>query len=178
MDYRIQHLLVDEFQDTSASQIHLLNNSPPVWSDGDGRTLFLVGDPMQSIYRFRKAEVSLFIEAWQGHLFDHIQLIPLQLTVNFRSNRPVVDWVNRTFPLVMPLQSDPVLGAVSYSEPAPNPGYRSKARLPFRYCPSVMMKKRPGRLSSLSAHVTRMKPSRYWCVHAATPVQFWPHSTS
>jgi ATP-dependent exoDNAse (exonuclease V) beta subunit len=122
MDYRIQHLLVDEFQDTSHKQVELLNRLTAGWSDGDGRTLFLVGDPMQSIYRFRKAEVSLFIKAWQGQLFDHIQLIPLQLRVNFRSNQPIVDWVNQTFPVVMPGQSDPVMGAVKYSEASTRPG--------------------------------------------------------
>jgi len=115
LDYRIQHLLVDEFQDTSASQVRLLRQLTTGWSDGDGRTLFLVGDPMQSIYRFRKAEVSLFIDAWRGQLFEHIRLKPLQLTVNFRSGKPVVDWVNQVFPLVMPSKSDPVMGAVHYS---------------------------------------------------------------
>lgn len=122
LDYRIQHLLVDEFQDTSASQIQLLDKLTHGWSDGDGRTLFLVGDPMQSIYRFRKAEVSLFIMAWQGQLFDHIRLNPLQLSVNFRSTRPVVEWVNQVFPMVMPRLSDPVLGAVNYSAASTKPG--------------------------------------------------------
>ena len=121
LDYRIQHLLVDEFQDTSFSQIRLLDQLTAGWSDGDGRTLFLVGDPMQSIYRFRKAEVSLFIKAWQGDLFDHILLEPLQLTVNFRSTRPIVEWVNQTFPMVMPNVSDPVMGAVSYSKASTKP---------------------------------------------------------
>jgi len=122
MDYRIQHLLVDEFQDTSASQIRLLDRLTAGWSDGDGRTLFLVGDPMQSIYRFRKAEVSLFLKAWDGQLFDHIQLKKLILTVNFRSTKPIVDWVNQTFPMVMPSVSDPVMGAVSYSDASFKPG--------------------------------------------------------
>ena len=122
MDYRIGHLLVDEFQDTSASQIRLLKQLTTGWSEGDGRTLFLVGDPMQSIYRFRKAEVSLFIDAWQGHLFDHIQLRRLQLSVNFRSNKPIVDWVNQIFPMIMPFKDDAVMGAVSYSEAATRPG--------------------------------------------------------
>jgi len=122
MDYRIQHLLVDEFQDTSSSQIRLLRQLTSGWTDGDGRSLFLVGDPMQSIYRFRKAEVSLFIKAWEGQLFDHIHLIPLQLTVNFRSTQPVVEWVNNSFPMVMPKQSDPVMGAVSYSQASTKPG--------------------------------------------------------
>jgi len=121
MDYRIQHLLVDEFQDTSHSQVNLLNKLTAGWSDGDGRTLFLVGDPMQSIYRFRKAEVSLFIKAWQGGLFDQIKLTPLQLRVNFRSTKPIVDWVNRTFPVVMPWKDDPVMGAVCYSDASTKP---------------------------------------------------------
>ncbi len=115
LDYRIQHLLVDEFQDTSMSQIHLLDRLTAGWIKGDGRTLFLVGDPMQSIYRFRKAEVSLFIDAFQGRLFRHLGLRPLQLQVNFRSERPVVDWVNAVFPRVMPPHSDPLKDAVHYS---------------------------------------------------------------
>jgi len=135
MDYRIQHLLVDEFQDTSFTQIRLLKQLTTGWSDGDGRSLFLVGDPMQSIYRFRKAEVSLFIEAWDGHLFDHIQLIPLQLKVNFRSTKPIVDWVNRTFPLVMPLKNDPVMGAVSYSQASTKPLVSERGRVDIQILP-------------------------------------------
>ncbi len=115
LDYRISHLLVDEFQDTSRSQIELINRLTTGWEDGDGRTLFLVGDPMQSIYRFRKAEVSLFIRAWEGELFEHIALQALELSVNFRSNQEVVDWVNQTFPVIMPTKNDPINAAVRYS---------------------------------------------------------------
>jgi ATP-dependent exoDNAse (exonuclease V) beta subunit len=121
MDYRVRHLLVDEFQDTSHTQIRLLEQLTAGWSEGDGRTLFLVGDPMQSIYRFRKAEVSLFLQAFEGQLLPNIMLEPLQLTVNFRSNQPIVEWVNRVFPAIMPEHSDPVMGAVSYSEARPGP---------------------------------------------------------
>ena len=49
LDYRIEHLLVDEFQDTSRSQFNLLESLTGQWSDELGRTLFLVGDPQQSI---------------------------------------------------------------------------------------------------------------------------------
>ena len=122
LDTRIDHLLVDEFQDTSHSQITLLQRLTAGWAEGDGRTLFLVGDPMQSIYRFRKAEVSLFIRAFDGRLFDQLRLTRLTLEVNFRSARPVVDWVNRVFPTVMPADNDPVRGAVCYSPASVRPG--------------------------------------------------------
>jgi len=114
LDYRLRHLLVDEFQDTSQSQHELLKGLTTGWQPGDGRTLFLVGDPMQSIYRFRKAEVGLFLDAWEGEL-GHISLEPLRLTVNFRSEQGVVDWVNRQFPQVLPGLADKLKGAVPYA---------------------------------------------------------------
>ena len=55
LDYQIQHILIDEFQDTSRSQLALLRELTRGWTAGDGRSLMLVGDPMQSIYRFRQA---------------------------------------------------------------------------------------------------------------------------
>lgn len=114
IDYGLRHLLVDEFQDTSQIQHELLRRLTAGWQAGDGRTLFLVGDPMQSIYRFRKAEVGLFLDAWQGRL-GQVPLEPLRLTVNFRSERGVVDWVNERFPRVFPPESDKLTGAVTYA---------------------------------------------------------------
>ena len=114
LDYRLQHLLVDEFQDTSQNQYELFERLTAGWQPGDGRTLFLVGDPMQSIYGFREAEVGLFLDAWQGQL-GNIELEPLRLSVNFRSDPGVVDWVNATFPAVFPARDDKETGAVSYA---------------------------------------------------------------
>jgi len=68
LDCKIQHILVDEFQDTSHTQYRLLEQLTSSWEPHDGRTLFLVGDPMQSIYRFRQAEVGLFFKGQtSGH---------------------------------------------------------------------------------------------------------------
>lgn len=113
LDYRIRHLLVDEFQDTSFTQYELLEKLTAGWQPGDGRTLFLVGDPMQSIYRFREAEVGLFLEA-RARGIGNVPLTPLTLSVNFRSQAGVVDWVNTTFAVCMPAREDVTLGAVPH----------------------------------------------------------------
>ncbi len=113
MGAHIEHLLVDEFQDTSVTQFELLRAITAGWED-DGRTVFLVGDPMQSIYRFRQAEVALFLNVQAAGL-GTIRPEPLALTANFRSARPVVDWINRQFQTVFPAEADPRSGAVPYS---------------------------------------------------------------
>ncbi len=114
LGYRIQHILLDEFQDTSYTQFELLQRLTQTWDTGDGRTLFLVGDPMQSIYRFRLAEVGLFLKAWREGI-GNVELEPLTLSVNFRSGSQIVDWVNNTFRDAFPDVEDPVHGAVRYS---------------------------------------------------------------
>ncbi len=114
LDYRIRHLLVDEFQDTSINQFELLRRLTAGWMPDDGRTLFLVGDPMQSIYRFREAEVGLFIEVRQNGLGD-VRPEFLQLQVNFRSQKGIIDWVNDAFPHIFPPEDDEQAGAVRYS---------------------------------------------------------------
>ncbi|HEY5764300.1 MAG TPA: UvrD-helicase domain-containing protein [Rhodocyclaceae bacterium] len=115
LDYRITHLLVDEFQDTSPSQVELLQRLTAGWgeAEGDERTLFCVGDPMQSIYRFRKAEVGLFIEARRRGI-GSIRLAPLQLARNNRSDEGLVDWINATLPAAFASADDPLRGAIAY----------------------------------------------------------------
>ncbi|WP_223669503.1 UvrD-helicase domain-containing protein [Kangiella shandongensis] len=115
LDYAISHILVDEFQDTSFSQFQLIEQLTAGWQPDDGRTLFVVGDPMQSIYRFREANVGLFIQAREKGIGD-IALEFLQLTSNFRSSETIVDWVNKSFATIFPDYDDPVLGAVSLAK--------------------------------------------------------------
>jgi ATP-dependent exoDNAse (exonuclease V) beta subunit len=108
---RYTRLLLDEFQDTDPIQIEVavliaaavtgddeLIDSP--WSAvaTDTGRLFFVGDPKQSIYRFRRADIALFLAArdtFSGSAG------PLQLRENFRTVAPIVDWVNAVFSLVM-----------------------------------------------------------------------------
>lgn len=117
LDYRIQHILIDEFQDTSVSQFTLLERLTAGWQPGDGRSLFIVGDPMQSIYRFREADVSLFLRA-QFFGIGELRPLPLLLSRNFRSQQGIVDWVNHTFARVFPASGDLASGAVSYAASA------------------------------------------------------------
>jgi ATP-dependent helicase/nuclease subunit A len=114
LGYRIEHLLVDEFQDTSYTQFELLKKLTAGWEPGDGRTLFLVGDPMQSIYRFRQAEVSLFLKARREGI-GSIRLEALSLTRNFRSQPAMVEWINSTFTEIFPTREDVENGAVAYT---------------------------------------------------------------
>lgn len=126
LDYRMRHILVDEFQDTSARQYALLAQLTNGWTGDDGRTLFVVGDPMQSIYRFREAEVGLYLQA-RAQGIGNLALEPLRLSVNFRSQAGIVDWVNKCFREVMPAAENIADGAVAYAESVPFDPSRSSA---------------------------------------------------
>ncbi len=115
LDARIEHLLIDEFQDTSEAQFELTEQLLSGWQPGDGRTVFLVGDPMQSIYRFRQAEVRLFLTAREVGIAD-VMPDALTLSANYRSVGSVVDWVNRVFGAAFPPSDDRETGAVAYSK--------------------------------------------------------------
>jgi ATP-dependent helicase/nuclease subunit A len=114
LDMRIEHLLLDEFQDTSLAQHELVERLTEGWMPGDGRTLFVVGDPMQSIYRFREADVGLFLAAQKNRCIGGVALEPLTLTRNFRSRRGLVDWVNAAFSSVFAAEEDHVRGTVAF----------------------------------------------------------------
>ena len=115
LDYRIRHILVDEYQDVSINQYELLEKLTAGWSLEDGHSLFLVGDPMQSIYRFRKAEVGVFLNTWKQQRLGQVPVEPANIEVNFRSDQTLVDWVNTAFPKVLPVEPDVARGAVSFT---------------------------------------------------------------
>jgi ATP-dependent exoDNAse (exonuclease V) beta subunit len=112
-DAALRHALVDEVQDLNPTQVEILGLLLEGWEAGDGRTLFLVGDPKQSIYRFRGSEVSLF-EALRSRGVPRRgpgpYAIPppnrLALTSNFRSHPELVRFGNDLFSKVFPAQWD------------------------------------------------------------------------
>ena len=127
LDYQIRHLLIDEMQDTSLAQYRMLEALTGGWERGDGRTMYCVGDPMQSIYRFRNAEVGQFLLA-QQHGIGGISLSPLLLRRNFRSGEYLVDWFNRVFPGIFSDNDDPLSGAVTYAAAASVPGLSGQGK--------------------------------------------------
>jgi ATP-dependent helicase/nuclease subunit A len=112
LHHRYQRLLLDEFQDTDPIQLEIavrLTSAPsdPAQSD-DWRALlplpgrlFIVGDPKQSIYRFRRADIAQYLRA-----ADQIGAHRASLTANFRSSEPVIDWVNAVFTRLIQHQPD------------------------------------------------------------------------
>ncbi len=98
---RYTRILLDEFQDTDPIQLELaarIAADPAAAGVADWRELTplpgrlcLVGDPKQSIYRFRRADIAQFLDAR-----DRIGATQASLSANFRSTPAVIDWVNHT----------------------------------------------------------------------------------
>jgi ATP-dependent exoDNAse (exonuclease V) beta subunit len=127
LDYRLQHILVDEFQDTSAAQLELVRLLTAGWQAGDGRSAFCVGDPMQSIYGFREAEVRAFLELAEDGIGE-VRFDVQRLQTNFRSTRPVVDWINDCFSRLMPRNDDRQRGAIAFRPSQPSPQHAGGAQ--------------------------------------------------
>ncbi len=110
----LEHLLVDEMQDTSTTQYELIELLTRGWN-GVARTVFLVGDPKQSIYLFRQARVERFVETMRYERLGELPLTALYLTANFRSQTNLVQDFNRDFAAIFPSAHDPAeLEAVPY----------------------------------------------------------------
>jgi ATP-dependent helicase/nuclease subunit A len=100
-----RRLLLDEFQDTDPIQIEIAvriaggaTASAADWRDVDvpAGSIFVVGDPKQSIYRFRRADIGTYLRT-QEWLGDD----PVTLASNFRTVEPIVEWVNAVFEVVI-----------------------------------------------------------------------------
>jgi len=138
---RYQRLLLDEFQDTDPIQIELAvriaaadpgsdtAGSRP-WNEvrvADGH-LFVVGDPKQSIYRFRRADMATFLAAEARFGSESGGVV--ELTANFRTAEPIINWVNATFGALMndtedialPVPSQPRYIPLAATRPAPSAG--------------------------------------------------------
>jgi ATP-dependent helicase/nuclease subunit A len=119
-------VLVDEFQDTDPLQVEMIiylcaeDDGNGDWRHARLRpgSLFVVGDPKQSIYRFRRADIAMYDDV-KEHVFEDA---PVAIVQNFRSVPGVIDWVNGAFsrlfaeqrgvqPKYIPLAADPTLPA-------------------------------------------------------------------
>lgn len=123
----LRHILVDEAQDMNDNQVRILSTLTEGWAPDDGRTVFIVGDPKQSIFRFRRAEVSLFEELKANGLTRSgeapLPLKALSLSANFRSRPHLVAFAKTVFARIMQLPQtafDEV--AFHASEPARSAG--------------------------------------------------------
>lgn len=115
-DERTDHILVDEFQDTSFLQWEIIDKLTEEWRSGEGAktaqgispTIFIVGDDKQSIYQFRGANVEVFtkaadkLERWLGkEKFDRVVR-----QENYRSLKAIIDFTNNLFSRLMAPESD------------------------------------------------------------------------
>ena len=101
---KFQHLLVDEMQDTSTSQYRLIELLTRGW-DGQSQTVFLVGDPKQSIYLFRQARVERFVRTMLTGELGELPVGLLRLTANFRSQSGLVSAFNGDFVEIFPRET-------------------------------------------------------------------------
>ena len=100
LDAKYKHILLDEFQDTNPLQWVILKSWFATYGTGDTKPcIFVVGDPKQSIYRFRRADVRLFSEV-QRYLTQHYGAVCLQMNQTRRNPPTLVDTLNQTFATV------------------------------------------------------------------------------
>ena len=99
LDQRIEHLLIDEFQDTNPTQWRLilpLLEEMASTNDERQRSVFIVGDEKQSIYRFRRAEPRLFTAA-EKWLKENLNATTCPLSHSWRSSPAIINFVNQIF---------------------------------------------------------------------------------
>ena len=102
---RYRHFFIDEFQDTSEMQwqnlIPLIDNATSSEIDGEKGTLMIVGDPKQSIYRWRGGKAEQFIELSKDHNpFNNPEKVLEHLDKNYRSYSQIIEFNNEFFQLL------------------------------------------------------------------------------
>jgi ATP-dependent helicase/nuclease subunit A len=120
---KYRHLLVDEFQDTDPLQVEimfLLTGQEPGETDWRRLTprpgsLFVVGDPKQSIYRFRRADIAIYQEVGRRIQATGGAIVPL--TTSFRSLPEVADTITSAFRILLPEQGTPQQAAFAPLNP-------------------------------------------------------------
>jgi ATP-dependent helicase/nuclease subunit A len=98
---RFDALLIDEFQDTDPLQVDIALSFARHPGTGrlEGGRLFMVGDPKQSIYRFRRADMGVYARTRELVLRDGGKFP--ELAQNRRSRPEILDWVNRVFAILI-----------------------------------------------------------------------------
>lgn len=106
---RYQALLIDEFQDTDPLQVQIASAfaTDPASGELEPGRLFLVGDPKQSIYRFRRADMATYADT-RGRMTAAGAGL-LQLTHNRRSRSVIIDWVNTVFARIIGAGDEPAI---------------------------------------------------------------------
>jgi ATP-dependent helicase/nuclease subunit A len=165
---KIHHLLVDEFQDTSRRQYSLLKDIVREWDMAENRTCFLVGDPMQSIYLFRNAELALFEEVRKNNFGPDVaglNFTHLTLMRNFRSTAGIVGPINAMF-LAEIHQHAP--GASRFTSAVANPDSSADNAMHFhaKFCQNAAEELAAQRahaqaaISIISGHMPALKEAR------------------
>ncbi len=111
--YNFKHIMVDEFQDTNSLQKKLVDSLT-----ADGATLFVVGDPKQSVYRFRGAEVEVFMAVQEEMEKNGKNVF---LAENFRSRPELIQFANSFFAQLMQAEEIPFQASRWAKEPAEKP---------------------------------------------------------
>jgi ATP-dependent helicase/nuclease subunit A len=172
---RFTHLLIDEFQDTDPIQVDLaLQLGADAGADGrddDASTdvvlrpggLFFVGDPKQSIYRFRRADIDVFMKTR-----DRVGATPLQLSTNFRSRPVIVEWVNDVFGGLL---GDGVTGAQPAYQPL-TPFTDDGPERPHGMRPVILLGREP--VEGPASAVRRVQAGEVAAAIATMRAEAWP----
>lgn len=144
---RLDHVFVDELQDTDPLQAEIVmflvenGNTAACWDDVEPTPgkLTIVGDPKQSIYRFRRADVVMYDRVRKRLLERDDAVLAVELTANFRSVPPLITWLNERCAALLGAAPDPdvrfdaTTGQVY--QRALHPGRQSEATLPVDVLP-------------------------------------------